>query len=406
MADFYTLCYGDTSTVVTMPLSVRNCGETDLATGANDHNMYYPLTTNYKYSYSQSVYPAKVCYDIDTIRGLALHRTLTGGALNRTLSIWMADTTAATLASAVSTTGMTCVANNVSFLFKAQEWDTLMFTTPFVHDGSSNLVLTIVDATGTDLGASQCPRWFWHEGDGQVRYDYNDNSTFNAANPSGISHTAEKLADIRFVAECAENFSCVAPVAAIDSIGSTAFKVVWDGGYGSSWSVEYRTAGSNVWNVAAVTAQSSCTITGLTPALIYEVRVGVVCETETRYSDAVTVTTACDDIHLPFHFTNTDMGAAVDNHGLAPCWNFSQYFYLTRVTSSSIPAVWNAGNGEWFMLPAIAEPLTNAHLRTWVATSTDASVMVGVASQSDCSDVVWIDTVPIPGGSVSSSHHE
>ena len=147
--------------------------------------------------------------------------------------------------------------------------------------------------------------------------------------------------------------------------------------------------------VADSTTSGTYTLTSLQPNTHYEVRVGVLCESGTRYTLPVTFTTGCALMHLPFHFTQTNMIAAATN-GFTDCWNWSTYFYKGRLSDSHRGYVRNAGNDEWFMLPAIAEPLARTRLRTWAGSSDQGWFKVGIASQANCSDVVWIDTVEVP----------
>ncbi|MBP5340950.1 MAG: fibronectin type III domain-containing protein [Bacteroidales bacterium] len=407
---FITLCDGDSSTTVDTTIVFRPCGQTALTQNNNDKSLYYPLTANYKYSYSQMVYPYSDFFDMDTIRGIVLRRSTEGnsGNISRTFSIWMGTTPNAVPTSVVSVAGMTHVAHG-SHLLKAQEWDTILFNTPFVYDGASNVMVTFCDSTGTSLGLSQCPSWMYHSAEGTVlRYSYSDNNNYNPLSPSA-SYNAQKLPDVRFLGDCTPNANCETPVSAVLHVDSVNAMIGWAAGMGSAYVVEYRLTGTDIWMVADTVQTESYMFTNLAPSTHYEACVGVVCDFQTRYSNQLAFTTECALMHIPFHFTQTEMCAAADN-GFTSCWTYSEHFYKGRLSgmsgSSNRGYVRNAGNGRWFMLPAVAEPLQGARLRSWIASSDHGYVKVGVASESNCSDVVWVDTVEIPAGNPNTSHDE
>ena len=124
-----------------------------------------------------------------------------------------------------------------------------------------------------------------------------------------------------------------------------------------------------------------------------------------RYSRPVNVLTDCAFQHIPFHFTQDQMVVA-SQEGFTHCWAFSQYIFRGRLSESHRGYLRNAGNGEWMMLPAVAEPLQGARLRTWVGSSDQGFFKVGVASLADGSDVEWIDTVEVPANNPNTSHQE
>lgn len=403
LASFRTLCGNDTAEGVTALIAFPDCGQTPLAQGAYDKSLYCPLTANYRYGYSQMLYPAADFYGLDTIRGLALHRADDNPTLYRTFSLWMGATATDALTSPVGVGGMTHVAGG-SHLLPAQEWDTVMFDTPFVYDGLSNIIVTFCDSTGNNMGLSSCPSWWYHESEVPTYYNYSDNNAFNPASLAG-GYTMSALPDMRFIGHCSNDYSCEVAIVAVTAVGSETADIEWLSSSGTEWVVEYRTQGGGAWTVADTLSGVTYSLVGLTPSTHYEVRVGTLCEQQTRYSTPVTFTTECALIHLPYHFTQSDMVAAA-TEGFTSCWAWSQYFYKGRLTESHRGYVRNAGNGEWFMLPAVAEALQGVRLRTWVASSDAGYFKVGIASASDCSDVEWIDTVAVPAGNPNLSHDE
>ena len=401
---FGTVCNEDTATYVSAPITFRNCGETELSEIASQQSQYFPIYTGFRYSYCQMVYPASVFLDMDTIHGLALRRsTNSHGTVVRTLSIWMADTSESSFAAPVPVTGMRQVANNVSYTLGDQEWDTLMFTTPFVHASSENVIVVFDDNTGTEESTSNSPYWRYHATRDSSCYSVSRTTNLDPANPTFDHVKVAAVPDMRFVGPCHADGSCEAPLAAVSNAGSETATLAWVDGEGGQWVIEYCKSGAQTWTVAGTATASPYTLENLTAGTHYKVRIGVTCNGEVRYSAAIPFETTCDPVHLPFHFTQEEMLSVIPHGiGFTPCWSWHD-FYRDENQGRGEVYGWT---GSWWMLPAIAEPLNGAQVRTWAASSENAHICVGVASLSDGSDIEWIDTVDVPGGGALTSHNE
>lgn len=392
---FYTICGQDTAEGVSSGVYFRNCGESILSEGGSDHSNDCPLAPGFDNSYSVMLYEADVLYSMDSIRGIALHRTLVGSAISRRLNIYMGHTALDSLTSNPGTTGLTQVATNRLYSLPLQEWDTIMFDNAFAYDGSSNVLVAISDVTGSHPTGNPA-QWYWHNADTRTYYSYGTSS---------VTRTYHRP-DIRFVGACNNDMSCEAPAVIVDQVDSNNAVVGWFGDI-AEYIVEYRLQGTTAWTVADTLEDLSYTLTGLQSSTHYEVRVGINCGNMVRYSAVVGFETECALAHIPFHFTQMNMLSTYRGGGFSSCWNYSQYFFLHYLTESEHACVYSNGNdGQWFMLPPVAEPLQGARLRTWVASSDQGWFKVGVANESDCSDVVWMDTVLVPAGNVNTSHDE
>lgn len=400
LALFRTICGADTAEAVSIPIRFPNCGETALSPDSTQWSNDHPVVTFYNYSYSQMMYPASALYDMDSIRGIALRRHVRSQsvATSRTMSIWLgtAPATTTTFGSPMSVNSMTQVANNVNYILLNQEWDTLLFTTPFEYDGTSNIIVTIVDNTGSNTSMGATPYWLWHESDWPMHYKFNDDNPYSAATPPSVSHK-NHLPDLRFVGLCDVDEFCEAPVMAVVAVDSVTADIEWLAtGSAVSWNVQYRTIGGGSWTTVTGITSAPYTLTGLTPDTRYEVRIGVDCGGQVRYGSPVPFLTQCALQHIPFHFEQSDLDAVI-GPGFTSCWSFSRYILRGHLSLSHRAYLCNIDYNQWIMLPAVAEHLSGARLRTWAAVSSPSMVRVGVASQSDCSDVVWVDTIDLPG---------
>lgn len=396
----YTVCGNDTAEGVSAQVVFPNCGESPLSNGGNDKSASFPIAAGYDGGTSVMLYNADILFSMDTINGIALHRpTASGSAVTRTLNIYIGHTALDSLTSNPGNTGLTQVANGVSYTLALQEWDTLMFTTPFVYNGSSNVIVYIADVTGThEIGTPA--EWYWHSAETKTYYS----TTYNG---SSTSFTAYSRPDIRFVGQCNNDMTCEPPAVMLGEVDSTEAVVNWVGAIDVDYIVEYRQQGETVWTVADTLDADSYTLQGLDADTYYEVRVGIVCDTMVRYSPAVSFTTSCALMHLPFHFTQNNM-STVAEHGnsFSSCWSFSQYMYKGKLTNSHRGYVRNVDHNQWIMLPAIAEPLSGARVRTWAASSDHGYIKVGVAEDGDISTVVWLDTMEVNQSNPDVSHDE
>ncbi|MBQ2510666.1 MAG: fibronectin type III domain-containing protein [Bacteroidales bacterium] len=410
-AYFVTVCGEDSSFAIGMPVTFRGCGETMTSLNPQHGINSFPLNTFYNYTYCQMMYPADDFLDMDTIRGLAVHRDTIHNftPTTRLLSIYMSNSNLDTLVSPLSTTGMTQVVNNGSLVVDSSEWDTILFTTPFVYDGTSNVVITIDDNTSGNTGSNSA-WWRFHPTlTGRMFISMADNVNIDPAGPtfptSGYNTQRNILPDMHFVGICHNDGSCEAPMVAVAAVGETDAEITWFGGTGTEWMVEYRPMGGEQWILADTTDGSPYQLTGLTPGTNYEVRVGVVCTGTDRYSGTATFTTVCAQVSVPFHFTQSEMVAAAEAR-FSPCWSFSDNFRRGTLSDSHRGYVRNVGNNQWFMLPAVNRPLQGTRFRTWVGVGSDTDMKIGVATQNDCSDVEWLDTITIPGSNVNYGHVE
>ena len=410
---FFTVCgEEDWSDGIGLDVMFRGCGETMTSLNPGHSINSFPLNTFYNYTYCQMLYRSEDFLDMDTIRGLAVHRDTSKSytPTTRTLDIYMTNTTLDSLSTPLSVTGMTQVTNGGTLVVGEGEWDTILFSTPFVYNGTGNVIITIDDNTGSNSGSTAAWWRFHPSNNGKIFVSMADNFNINPATPSfpstGYSSPRNYLPDLHFVGVCQENANCEAPVAAAGYVDTTFAEITWMGGAGDEYVIEYRTEGAQQWIVSGTATGTPYTLGGLTPGTRYEARVGVVCGQQTRYSGSVTFATICAPVAVPFHFTQNDMVATVSS-GFTPCWSFSSNMRRGTLSADSHRGyVRNVGNNQWLMLPAIEGSLQGTRFRTWAGVGSDTDIKIGVATQSDCSDVEWLDTVTLPGSNVNEDHVE
>ena len=142
------------SEAVTVSIMVEGgivVGDGGLAT-----NTSLPTNSYYNYSLTQQIYTADELGEAGIITGMAFY--LDGAQKTRTFDLYMKSTTK----SAFSGTADCEPVYNINKLFSgsvtlaANAWTLIPFDTPFVYDGTSNIILVTDDNTGSNSSSMSC----------------------------------------------------------------------------------------------------------------------------------------------------------------------------------------------------------------------------------------------------------
>lgn len=281
-----SVCGGDSSAAVTLTFTTPACYEYANGTATNSYVPFYGL---YSYGYSQIIYPPTNLSGADTIYGISFRvASVPSSYRTRTVSISMGNTTRTSVATSsyISESLLTHVVTNYPMDVSSVGWTYIPFTTPFVYDGTSNLVVTVTNLTGSYSSFN-----FYHHTPtvGNAIYWYRDGTPISGTSPGGTSGTTSTVPDIRFDAPCALS-GCMAPILVVGTVTGTSIDLNWAPmGAETDWIVGYKASGENVWTYTRVTTPSH-TLTGLAPQTHYALRVGVECDNDTIYAAASATT--------------------------------------------------------------------------------------------------------------------
>ena len=126
-------------------------GEVTIGSGTSTSNgQYVPTSVYYNYSLTQQIYTAEELGDAGTITDISFYYGSTTNSGSRTLNIYMSHTTSSTI-TAWSTVSSSQLVYSGSINF-TQGWNTLTLTTPFAYNGTSNILITVDDNTGSYNG--------------------------------------------------------------------------------------------------------------------------------------------------------------------------------------------------------------------------------------------------------------
>lgn len=162
--------------------------------------------------------------------------------------------------------------------------------------------------------------------------------------------------------------------------------------------VQYKTGTATTWDSAGTTTDTTFTVTSLTAATFYTLRVGLVCGTDTLWTSVNTVT-LCDLLPVPYfeNFYST-------TGELPPCWDYQS------------PVGWNnwpltSGNGELMfganssgvpaVMPQFDANFTKLQITFYTKCRPDSEgdgILIGVADAAG-NLIQWIDTLYHPNHS-------
>ncbi len=200
------------------------------------------------------------------------------------------------------------------------------FSTPFVYNGHSNIILTFVDNTGS-YGNSLYGTVHYTTSN-KVLFGYDYNAPFDPSDSlclTYLSYGASVLdlrSNITFMTPCGDA-SCIPPSVSVAAVDSGNVTLSWVPGlYETDWSVEYRLADDTNWQVHNYsTSDDTAVVSGLMPATSYVFRVSSLCG-DTTASAVINATTRCaPNRAIPFTEGFEGFVATSYEPTIQQCWN-------------------------------------------------------------------------------------
>ena len=352
---------------------------------------YLPSYSGSTRSYSQQIFKKSELGAAGTIDTIAIQLSSVNSSANRSISIYLVHTSADAIFSWVPTTGAQLVWSGTTHWQSG--WNRIPLTTPFAYNGVDNLLMVVIDNTGTSV-TSPYNTYRTHAAfSGSARYT--TGSTYSIGSvPSAAGTSLSTRNNVKFYMDCDNTVTCVAPNVMPTDVTDESITVEWVPGYmESSWDLEYR-AGNGSWISEGTVTASPYILTNLTPGTQYSVRLRSDCGG--TYSDwaGFNVTTECSSVTLPFS-ENFDSAPGSGAGNMAPCWtrntNYTTaypYTYSTYSHSGSY-SVYFYGTSAYYSY--IASPrfddqvqMNNLQIRFWAyKTSAAYQIEVGVMSDPD-----------------------
>ena len=190
-------------------------------------NSYLPSYSYYNYTLSQQIYTVEELGSAGMITSIAFYNG--GSTKTRSYDFYLKATDKTSFSGTsdwIAVTEDDRVFSG-SVTMTENDWIFIAFDTPFIYDGTTNLVLVADDNTGSYSSGMAC-RVF--DAPGQAIYIYSDNTDYNPFAPSSYGGTILNVKNQLLLTKDNEISGCVKPInVEVDNITHNAATVSWDG---------------------------------------------------------------------------------------------------------------------------------------------------------------------------------
>ena len=292
-------------------------------------NVYLPSYSLYNKGYSQQIYTASELGGPNTFKSISFH--MANLSQQRNFSIYLMHTNVSTASDWLPATNAQLVYTGPQTLV-ANSWNTFNFSTPFVYNGTDNLVVIVIDENSSYTSGNS---WYVHTapaGSGAAKYTYNDNTSYSITSVPTTTNgsTVATRNNVKFGAECDSDWVCVRPNVYVSSVNNTDVTINWaPGDNENSWAVEYKMATDQNWTSEGTVSTNTYTFSNLNTGTNYQFRVCALCSsTDSSAWSSVSAFVPCSSIStLPYTQDFESATGSGSSHTVDPC--------LTRGTNSS-----------------------------------------------------------------------
>ncbi|HQQ20798.1 MAG TPA: fibronectin type III domain-containing protein, partial [Bacteroidales bacterium] len=250
----------------------------------NTSGQCLPCHTYYNYSYSQQIFDAAEVSDIaDTVHGIAF-QYFYGTNITRNIEIYLGHTDQATYtATSDYVPGGAFVKvydGSVEFTNTGENnWHSINFTTPFVYDADSNLVITVIDKTGSYVNGVSKFRTHATNETKAIAFYQDTGSPYTLIPSGGNSAMYGNRNNVKFITPC-QVATCYPPNLIAEYVGSYSVDYqILPVASENSWEVEYKLSEETNWTSVGVVNTTTNSLTNLAPYTQYDLRVRSLCGT-------------------------------------------------------------------------------------------------------------------------------
>ena len=270
------------------------------------------------------------------------------------------------------------------------------FTTPFMWDGTSNIVITTMmnQPNGTSHSISSFYGYSTNCGVTRTNYRYQDGTQYTPSNTtSGNAGTSNYRPSITFYTYgCAVRAECAAPTIIVERVEADTVEVSWIPGYQeTSWNVLLKDVDSTNWTtIASGVGTNQYTLTTVQPMKTYQLRIVPNCGGDSVYDQAEFTTPCVPLTTLPFmeNFENFTASSA-SGSPITDCWHrgnsfsSSGYPYVTTsYANSGMRSLYfyNSGTAThtYLALPAMSMSIDSLQVSFAAYQMSSYSIKVGV----------------------------
>ena len=152
--------------------------------GSSSSNEYLPTYNYYNYSLTEQIYTSAELGGAGAITSIAFYNE--GSVKTRTLDFYLKTTTKSSFSSKTDwiTVSSSDKVFSGSVTMVANDWTTITFSSPFVYDGTSNVVLAVDDNTGEYSSSPHMACRVFNATGNQTIYIYSDGTNYNPSSPT------------------------------------------------------------------------------------------------------------------------------------------------------------------------------------------------------------------------------
>ena len=387
----------------------------DTIAGGTSTSTYLPIYSFYKYGMSQQIYLANELNGLGSINHMRLQTS--ASAQTRIWDIYLSHTSENSVDHFLPVENPVLVYSD-TVNYDPGNWIDFEFTTPFSFNGSSNLLVTVVDRTGSYVSGNAAYTHSLPDGRSSC-YAYRDGTPYAINDYSGVTpYTLNVRNNMIFSGyACSEHSTCAAPAVMVTAIHSDGVTLEWVSGAGeSSWDLYYMQDADTGWTYVGEQFGNSYTLSGLGKGLPYKAKLVTVCGDD-EFPAQVSFFIPCPTIDtLPFYEDFNSYTSSTYSSEAPDCWYSgstysSSYPYFDTYTSHggsgasmymynsrySNPDAWT-----YITLPAIDSVLgdmSNVQATFWATNSYNGYnhyIVVGVSvDPEDISTFTPVDTFRI-----------
>ena len=224
-----------------------------------------PTNTYYNYGATQQIYLASELGDSTTISQLDLFYTY-GSPITRRLKIFLGHTSMDAFGSSsdvIPESQLTLVYSGEYTFSNTPRMNSIQLQTPFTYNGTDNLVLAVIDSTGS--WQSSGDKFMTFSAPNRSLYFSRDGSPVNFSN---VTFTMGSYCNVLHMPGECDATACPTPNYSL-TVGSTTATVDW--AVSSTAVIQYRASTATEY-ITLTPGASPTTLSGLTPNTEYEVR--------------------------------------------------------------------------------------------------------------------------------------
>ncbi len=358
-----------------------------------------PMNTFYKYSYVQQMFTADELDVSGEIRSIAFQYINSTEQTKDPVTIYLAETEQESLTTWIPVSSMQQVFSGSVTLNNSgtDNWLTIPFDTVFEYSGSGNLVVAVLNNTGSYVTAMQ-NTFYTHPSSGMTIVYNSDQSPIDPATGTFNATAKTYRNNVKFGTPCDNSVTCVEPNMYVSSFDNSSVEIAWAPGYEEeSWEMEYKLASESEWTPEGTVISSPHVISGLSAGSTYDIRMRSFCNAASSEWASVSVNIPCFVSSLPYieDFDNPYTGSTnYDN--FVNCWNrktnhTSQYPYCSTTQHySGVYSLYFYGSSSAYSLavtPRFDDAIVMDSLQIqFMALKTNASYFVEVGVMSDPED--------------------